>query len=120
VELKGKQQAKAHVIWAKKLPTVVTLFTLFPLVSYFCVQMPSNPISPTASFMERMILKIHKVNKLYNGTMNSIVNYAFSTLDLDLSNNKVFMYTKALQQPDAAQFVDAMKKEIEDHESRNH
>jgi hypothetical protein len=51
--------------------------------------------------------------------MNSVVNYAFSTLDLDMSNNKVFTYTKVLQQPDAAQFVDAMKKEIEDHESCN-
>jgi hypothetical protein len=52
VELKGKQQAKANVTWAKKLPTVIALFTLFSLVSDFCVQMPSNPIPPTASFTE--------------------------------------------------------------------
>jgi hypothetical protein len=109
-EQKGKQQAKAHVTWAKKLPTVVTLFTLFSLVSDFCVQLPSNSLSPSASFTERMILKLNEVNKLYNNTLNSVVNYAFSTVDLDMSNNKVFTYTKALQQPDAAQFVDAMKK----------
>jgi len=119
-ELKSKQQAKAHDTWAKKMPTVVTLFTLFSLVSDFCVNMPSNPISPTASFTEQMISKIHEVNELNDGTINSVVNYAFSTLDLDMSNSKVFTYTKALQQPDAAQFVKAMKKEIEDHKSRDH
>jgi hypothetical protein len=67
-----------------------------------------------------MISKLNEVNELYDGTLNSVVNYAFSTVDLDMSNNKVFTYTKALQQPDAAQFVDAMKKEIDDHKSCNH
>jgi hypothetical protein len=32
----------------------------------------------------------------------------------------VFTYTKALQQQDAAQFDQAMRKEIEDHESQDH
>jgi hypothetical protein len=119
-EKKTKKQIKAHVTWAKKLPSVVTLFTLYSLVSDFCVNMPSTPISPTASFLERMISKIHEVNKLYDGTLNAFVSYAFSTLDLDTSNNEVFTYTKALQQQDAAQFVKAMRKEIEDHESQDH
>ena len=30
------------------------------------------------------------------------------------------MYTKALQQPDADKFVEAMGKEVNDHESRDH
>jgi hypothetical protein len=72
--------------------------------------MPSTPISPTASFLEQMILKIHEVNKLYNGTLNAVVNYAFSTFDLDTSSNEVFTYTKALQQQDADKFVKAMRK----------
>jgi len=109
-EQKSKQQVKAHVTWAKKLPAVVTLFTLFSLVSDFRVNMPSTPISPTASFLEQMILKIHEVNKLYNGTLNAVVNYAFSTFDLDTSSNEVFTYTKALQQQDADKFVKAMRK----------
>jgi hypothetical protein len=119
-EQKTKQQAKAHVTWAKKLPPLVTLFTIYSLVSDFRVQMPSIPISPTASFSDRMISKIHEVNELYDGTLNAVVSYAFSTLDLDTSNNEVFTYTKALQQQDASQFVQAMRTEIEDHESRDH
>jgi hypothetical protein len=52
--------------------------------------------------------------------MNSICAYAFSTIALDMSNNEVFTYTKAMQQPDAPQFIEAMAKEIEDHASRQH
>ena len=51
-EQKTKHQAKAHVTWAKKLSPVVTLFTIYSLVSDFRVQMPSTPISPTASFSD--------------------------------------------------------------------
>ena len=62
----------------------------------------------------------HEVNGLYDGTLNSICAYAFSTLALDMTNNKVFTYTKAMQQPDAQQFVEAMDNEIDDHQSRGH
>ena len=58
-EQKSKHQVKAHVTWAKKLPAVVTLFNLFSLVSDFRVNMSSTTISPTVSFSEQMISKIH-------------------------------------------------------------
>ena len=64
-----------------------------------------------------MVSHIHELNELYDGTMNTIVSYAFSTVALD---NKVFTYTKALQQPDADKFVEAMGKEVNDHESHDH
>jgi len=57
-----------------------------------------------------MVSHIHELNELYDGTMNTIVCYALSTVALDMSNNKVFTYTKALQQPDADKFVEAMDK----------
>jgi hypothetical protein len=52
--------------------------------------------------------------------MNTIVSYAFSTVALDMSNNKVFTYTKVPQQPDADKFVEAMGKEVNNHESHDH
>jgi hypothetical protein len=52
--------------------------------------------------------------------LNSICAYAFSTIALDMTNNEVFTYTKAMQQPDALQFVEAMDTEIDDHPSRGH
>jgi len=52
--------------------------------------------------------------------MNTVVSYAFSTVALDMSNNEVFTCTKALQQPDADKFVEAMGKEVNDHKSCDH
>ena len=111
------QQELSAIFTQKEFWDCSTLFTPYSLVSDFCVKMSSTPISLTASFSERMISKIHEVKELYDGTLNAVVNYAFSTLDLDTSNNEVFTYTKALQQEDTSQFVKAMRKEIEDHES---
>ena len=37
-----------------------------------------------------------------------------------MTNNEVFIYTKAMQQPDASQFIEAMDKGIDDHQSWGH
>jgi hypothetical protein len=63
---------------------------------------------------------LHKVNKLYDGTLNGVISYAFSTLEIDTSNNKVFTYSKAMKEPDANCIIEARQKEVEDHESCNH
>jgi hypothetical protein len=82
--------------------------------------MPAYNISPTATLADRAVCRFHEVNELYDGTLNSICAYAFSTLALDMTNNEVFTYTKAMQQPDASDFIAAMDKEIDDHQSRGH
>ncbi len=64
-----------------------------------------------ATLAEKMVSRFHKVNKLYNGTLNAIHFHAFIAIALDMSNNEVFTYTKAMQQPDSVQFI---------HESINH
>jgi hypothetical protein len=46
---------------------------------------------------EHAATRFHKVNELYNGTLNRICSYAFSTVALGMSNNEVFTYTKAIQ-----------------------
>ena len=67
-----------------------------------------------------MANRLHEVNKLYDGTLNDVISYAFSTLEIDTSNNKMFTYSKAMKEPDANCFIEAMQKEVEDHELRNH
>jgi hypothetical protein len=111
---------KAHVTWSKSLPKLVSLFTLFCFVSNLAPQLPSHKISPTASFTNQMANRLHEVNKLYDGTLNDVISYAFSTLEIDTSNNEVFTYSKAMKEPDANCFIEAMQKEVQDHESRNH
>jgi hypothetical protein len=63
---------------------------------------------------------LHEVNKLYDGTLNDVISYAFSALEIDASNNKVFTHSKEMKEPDANCFIEAMQKEVEDHESRDH
>ncbi len=97
---------------------VVTLLLIFSFIADD--RLPSFPISPQATLCEKMVTRIHEVNELYNGTLNTIHAYAFNTVALDMSNNKIFTYTKAMQQPDLAQFVEAMAKEIHNYESCDH
>jgi hypothetical protein len=49
--------------------------------------------------------------------MNQIHFLSFST---DVSSNEVFNYKEAITQEDAHLFVEAMQKEVADHELRNH
>jgi len=44
-----RRHEKVHVTWASKLPPVVTLFTLFSLVSDYKNTVPSYALSPNAS-----------------------------------------------------------------------
>ncbi len=46
---------------------------------------------------EKMVTRIHEVNESYDGTLNTIHTYAFNTVALDMSNNKIFTYIKAMQ-----------------------
>ncbi len=67
-----------------------------------------------------MVTRFHKIHELYNGKLNAIHSYTFSAVALDVSNNAVCTHTKAMQQPNSAQFIKAMSKEIHDHEFRDH
>jgi hypothetical protein len=64
-----------------------------------------------------MIKRFEELNEHYNGSMNQIHFLSFST---DVSSNEVFTYKEAMTQEDTHQFIEAMKKEVADHEPRNH
>ena len=114
----GQRKEKLHITWASKFPRVITMFTLFFLfVSDFKVTAPSYALSPNVTYIDCMVSRTHELNELYDGKLNWIVAYAFSTVALDMPNNEVFTYTKAIQQPDADNFIGALHKEINDHKS---
>ena len=118
---KAKQtakQKKAHVTFVRRLPKLVV-----PLLTLLCtvinkVSMPAHQTSPTASFTERSMSRLHELNELYNGTLNELHTFAFSTLDI--SSNEWYTYHKAIQQPDVKLFVEAMQNKIHAHKSRKH
>ena len=51
-EQAARKNDKAHVTWASNLPCVVTLLTLFSLVSDYKVHAPSYALSPNASYTD--------------------------------------------------------------------
>ena len=114
------RKEKAHIAWVSKSPHVIILFTLFLFISDYKVTVTSYALSPNASNTDWMVSCTHELNELYDGMLSLIVAYAFSTVALDVSNNEVCTYTKAIQQPNADKFINAMRKEINDHESCDH
>ena len=60
---------------------------------------------------------IFTVNQHFDGTINVLHSMAFATNN---STDNTFTIKKMLQQEDVLDFIQAMMKEIDDHESRNH
>ena len=79
--------------------------------------MPSHRISKSASFTEHVVNRFHEVNELYDGTLNKVHHMMFLT---DVSTNECFTFRDAMKQEDKLSLVDAMEKEILDHEKGKH
>ena len=61
--------------------------------------------------------RFHKVNELYDGTINELHQLLYVT---NISSNDSFTFRNAMKQDDKLAFVDAMEKEISDHEKGGH
>ena len=59
----------------------------------------------------------YEVNELYNGTLNKIHHFMYST---DITTNKCFTFLNAMKQEDKMSFSEAMENKISDHEARGH
>ena len=59
-----KSHKKAHVTWATKATRVISLFTLYSLITDVKIDMPAYNISPTATLAERAACCLHEVNEL--------------------------------------------------------
>ena len=120
IEKRGRESAmkkKAHVTFGTAAATKVVfgLYSMFAMASN--LTMPHHPINKDATFTERCMNRFHEVNELYDGTMNEIHNMMYHT---DISSNECFTFKQAMKQDDKLSFVEAMEKEINDHEQRGH
>jgi hypothetical protein len=94
---------------------VSALITLFSFVSHVAV--PDHELPTYATFSDHVIKCFEDLHEHYDGTMDQIQFLSFST---DVSSNKVFTYKEAMTQEDAHLFIEAMQKEVADHELQNH
>lgn len=117
-EKKNSAQAKnhkAHVTFGSRIKKAVGMFTILCTVNQYT--MPNHQLAETSTPLERMVNRLDEANELYDGTLN---NFNHISLTSDVSSNETFTYQTAMKQDDWPMFVQAMEKEIDDHESRNH
>jgi hypothetical protein len=72
-------------------------------------------VTVTSTF-SKAIVSYHRVNTLYDGTINCFLTLAQSSITL----NETFNNNQALKQADVCKFIHAMIDEINDHEIRVH
>ncbi len=110
--LQQKTHKSAHVAWGTRTQkSVSALITLFLFVSHVTVS--DHELPTHATFSDCVIKRFEELHEHYDGTMNQIHFLSFST---DVSSNEVFTYKEARTQEDAHLFVEAIQKEVADHE----
>ena len=115
-EQKSKVKHKAHVTYGAHAKRLLEMFALICTVNTY--QMPSHRESQDSpSFTALLLRQIDEANEHCDGTLNE---FHFVSLLTDTSSNEVFTYHQAQKQDDWIQFVEAMEKEVEDHEGRGH
>ena len=112
----GGPRQKAHKAFGAVTKRLVRIGSLFALMTT-AVEMPNHPLPSNASLLEKAVNRFHECNELYDGTLNQLHNFA---LTADVASNEVFTYQQAMRQDDRDKFIQAMSKEVEDHESRDH
>ena len=121
-ELKEKEESRKRLATPPtskgvSLATKVAfgLFSMFALSTN--IRMPKHRTNPDPSYAEQVLNRFHEVNELYDGSLNQVHHLMYLT---DITTNKCFTFRDAMKEADRLSFVDAMEKEISDHENGNH
>lgn len=93
----------------------------FNMFSMFCLVTLST-LATSASFVpstiaQKVVLHAEKITANFDGTLNFFHHVALLT---SAGSNDTYTFKQMLLQEDKNDFIMAMKKEIEDHEERNH
>ena len=112
---KEAKQKKAHTTFGTRIFKSIGLFALLSTVGE--QTMPSHPLPNNATFFQRVVNRMDEANECVDGTLNQINYHAFSA---DVGKNETFTFHQAMQQDDRLLFIEAMEKEIADHEERDH
>ena len=81
--------------------------------------MPTIDISHTTAqnFAFATVQRFHSANKCFDNTLNALHPMV---LMAGKENNETFTFQQMLKEKDSANFIQAMKKEVDDHETRGH
>ena len=105
---------KAHVTFSTRIKKVVSAFTLLCAVSEYT--MPAHRLPPNPTLATKLLNRLDEANEHCDGTLNEMNFMSLATN----ASNEAFTYSQAQKQEDWPMFVEAMEKEIADHELREH
>ncbi len=77
----------------------------------------SISLPSTATVIDKVVLHTEKVNQHFDGTLNSIHHAVLATA---VGDNDTYTLKDMFKQEDKGSFIEAMVKEVQDHEARNH
>jgi hypothetical protein len=100
--------------------TYGVLFSLFCFATIAIGAMTTNTISAVQqpkAFFAQTVDRWEMANTLYDETLNDMHHFCYAAIT---NENDSYTFKNMLQQPDKAEFVKAMTKEVEAHESREH
>jgi hypothetical protein len=111
----------AHLCLASPPRSFKSALVLFSTICSFgyslsCMAHSLQEKVTVTSTVSKAIDSYHRVNTLYNGTINCFLALAQSSIAL----NETFNYNQALKQADFCKFIQAMIDEVNDHEVRGH
>ena len=116
-EKETSQKRKAHISFGTAAATKLG-FGLFSLIALATnVVVPHHQTEKDATFTQQVMNRLHEVNYLYDSTLNEVHHLLYAT---DISSNDRFNFWNAMKQDDKLAFVDAMEKEISNHEKGGH
>ena len=81
------------------------------------IKFPDHQTNHNSTFTEQVMNSFHKVNELYDDTLNEIHHLLYTT---NISTNACFMSRNTIKQEDKLSFINAMEKKITDHEEGVH
>ena len=86
---------KAHTAYGTSALTKVALglYSLVALAS--TIKIPEHKLNPNETYTEQVMNRFHKVNELYDGTLNEVHQLIYHT---NISTNESFTFRNAMKQ----------------------
>ena len=69
------------------------------------------------TYTEVFMTRLEEINESFDDTLN---HFHFLSFHTEINSNETFTFGEAMKQADKLDFVAAMEKEVQDHESREH
>jgi hypothetical protein len=99
-------------------PSIRRIFSLFvACTAIFGGLSSANTMPSVSSALQNIVLHTEQINTHFDGTINAMHHAVLTTIAGD---NDTYTLKDMLRQEDKGEFIKAMVKEVQDHESRNH